>query len=328
MANILEISQAQWQQVSQPSNILVIPSQQPLNPNPHIPARPNWTIKEYVQGGPCPDGASAILLVHDGNSGWWFELQDIRLTLPLTGYDGTVFNSVHDFFAREMLTLINQITGASIDLDDPLSLFTWAQPDHWSGLYNWDFWTISCDTDYILLQTKLKPTGPTGATGTTGATGATGPPPPGATGPMPDQDGDEITYDLCLQLQGYTNQIIAALGGIAQDPTCCQLVVATLQDLDLTLGAIANNLSVIATGSSKGIDWTPVTRGLADIASRLGGGAVDFTPLIAAINGGAVPVNPTPPKPVGVPQGTPTTVAEALAAVQDAISQMPFVVQS
>ena len=46
MANTLEITQAEWSQVSQPSNVLVIPSQ-PLPGNPLQPRRVQYIADEY-----------------------------------------------------------------------------------------------------------------------------------------------------------------------------------------------------------------------------------------------------------------------------------------
>lgn len=321
---VLEISQAEWSQADQPSNVLVIPSQ-PLNTNPHIPGRPNFTVKEYEQGGPCPDGASAIALIHDANSGWWFEYIDIRAYFPLKGYDGTIYDNVHDYLQKTVETQINQSTGQPLPFDDPLAVYTWAQPPGWDGTYNWDFWTISCDTDYILIQTKLKPPPITPPPPTPPPTGPPPPTPPPTTDPcIPDIDGDELTNDFCAQLQCGFDKVVAALGGAMQNPDCCALLVTALDDIDITLGGITNNLNLIATASTKPIDWTPVVNGLANIANKLGFGGVDLTPLIGAIQGGAGTIADAiaaTPKPEPFDQTYLKEIAEGTAATRAKVKQ-------
>jgi hypothetical protein len=91
-----------------------------------------------------------------------------------------------------------------------------------------------------------------------------------------------------LQLRGYTDEIIAALGGIASDPTCCQQIVGVLSDVDNTLSSVASNLTAIAANTAAPINWIPVSAGLSRVANAISAippaAGVDLGPLTDAVN--------------------------------------------
>jgi hypothetical protein len=113
----------------------------------------------------------------------------------------------------------------------------------------------------------------------------TSPQPGGGLGP--DPDGDEVTYDLCKQLQGYTNQLICAIQGMTPasggNSDCCDEVVTAIGDVTAQLSKIAASLGAP-------VQLGPVVTALEAIATAIEGRApgapsivIDTTPIANAL---------------------------------------------
>jgi hypothetical protein len=115
------------------------------------------------------------------------------------------------------------------------------------------------------------------------------PPPPPVTqpggGPGPDPDGDEITNDLCAQLQGYFNALTCAIAGMAPagapSSDCCDAVVTAIGDVTAQLSRVIAALPVAP-------DLTSIVTALDTIATALASRApasvtIDTTPIADAL---------------------------------------------
>ena len=344
MANVLEITQAEWAQVSQPSNVLVLPQKIPPT-LPLQPMQPTATAKEYPSSGVCPDGVEASLIVHDALTGWWFEVFTIRATWPVIAYDGTVLDTPHDYFVRLMATDINPSTGDTQIIEKSLVLYSWAQPVGWTGIFQLDFWSMICDQQSVLLTLQIGHTGPTGSTGATGATGTTGTTgpsgptgptgttgttgPSGPTGPtpppwepppgtpklgQPDPKGDSITRTLCAQLAADFLAVIYTLYQTAPGSTVVNLdtapIVNELVLIQAALQRIETELGTPPTAANDPVTCTQLT-GL-------------FDKLIAAMEGGTPPTNPTPPKAIEFTPQPEYTWEQAIIDINALKAKMPF----
>lgn len=125
------------------------------------------------------------------------------------------------------------------------------------------------------------------------------PPPPGGQpgpGPGPDPEGDEVTNDLCAQLQGYTNQLLCAIAGMtpgtAPSSDCCDAVVTAIGDITAQLSKLIGTLPV----------------------------APDLTSIVTALNAVATAVSSRAPAVVNVDT---TPIADALAPLAKAIASSP-----
>jgi len=156
------------------------------------------------------------------------------------------------------------------------------------------------------------------------------------------------------ELEDYGDAILASLANIASlittgvqdDPNGCLCQIApAIQGVTSTLASL---LGLLPTGLSApvvNIDLAPVVDAVNNLIAAVQnitapgapGGPGDQTAidadLKAIVDGirstdaaGAVPVNPTPPQPTPFVQPAPYTVAQAIADVEAAITQMPNVI--
>lgn len=118
------------------------------------------------------------------------------------------------------------------------------------------------------------------------------PPPNGGGGDQgglptgPDNDGDEITNDLCRQLQGYFTALICAVQGMPSgtpaDPNCCD-------DIVTAIGDVTRQLAAIAAKTIAPIQLLPIIDALEAIANAIDArpaapAPADFSPVTAAID--------------------------------------------
>ena len=116
--------------------------------------------------------------------------------------------------------------------------------------------------------------------------------------PAPNPDGDGIEA-CCALTATYLYAIAVAiqnlkLGGTddsAADAQCCAQVVHAIAAVAAPLAAIALELPKLAAGAPAP-DFTAIVTELERLRAAL---TTEFDKLVAAINGGDVPVNPTPP---------------------------------
>lgn len=348
MANVLEITQAEWAQVSQPSNVLVLPQKVAPSVPLHAQDIP-LTAKEWPAEHTCDFSTIAEMLVHDATTGWWFETYTVTGTWPLIGFDGTVFNEPHDLFLYIAKNDVDPLNGQPSIIERALVLYQWAQPQGWLGQFNFDVWTMVCPDDALIVNLQRPPPGPTGATGATGATGttgATGPSGPtgptgttgatgtgGATGPtpppwepppgtpklgQPDPKGDSITRTLCAQLAADFLAVIYTLYQTAPGSTVVNLETAPIVNelvlIQAALQRIETELGTPPTAAEDPVTCTQLT-GL-------------FDKVIAAMFPGLTPVPPSPIEPPTPFVPTAFTMDDALAMVEAFKAKMPFAVQS
>lgn len=148
---------------------------------------------------------------------------------------------------------------------------------------HWDLATETCVADTIPLPPPIifPPTQP--------------PQSPPETG-QPDPQGDEITYELCLQMAANANAIIYAINqlGQSQGPggaasaACCANVVIAIGSVTNTLGLILKQLITMSAGAGAPLDLTQIVTELTSMAASLNAlataPAMDLAPLTAAIN--------------------------------------------
>jgi hypothetical protein len=148
---------------------------------------------------------------------------------------------------------------------------------------HWDLATETCVADIIPLPPPIifPPTQP--------------PSPPPETG-QPDPQGDEITYELCLQMAANANAIIYAINQLGQslgaggagNAACCANLVIAIGSVTNTLGLILKQLITMSAGAGAPLDLTQVVAELTSMAASLNAlataPALDLTPLTAAIN--------------------------------------------
>jgi hypothetical protein len=206
MGNVLEIPPAGWTEVGDvfssigPSNVLVIPSL--TTPNyPIQPATPG-----LAHGFPDPefgDCASGVLLFHDKNSGWWFQIT--AATCPIAGYDANGDEiSCADYFAAYVggWDLVNN-RAVELPQGGP-------GPNQWwnanvpGGVVIFDLWTIACGDNEqqleIEIQNPILPPTPTQPPVQIPPPPVLPPEAPPPSLSQPDPEGDEITNDLCNQM--------------------------------------------------------------------------------------------------------------------------------
>jgi len=114
------------------------------------------------------------------------------------------------------------------------------------------------------------------------------PPPP--IGGQPDPEGDEITDDLCQQMQANTAALITAIQAIpqppAEDPDCCTNVVNALSNVVTVLGSVASAIAGIS--GAGGVDLSGVVAALQQLVTAVGAipgpAPIDFSPITAALN--------------------------------------------
>jgi hypothetical protein len=121
------------------------------------------------------------------------------------------------------------------------------------------------------------------------------PPPPPETG-QPDPQGDEITYELCLQMAANANAIIYAINQLGQsqgsggaaNAACCANLVIAIGSVTNTLGLILKQLITMSAGAGAPLDLTQIVAELTSMSDSLDAlataPAMDLAPLTAAIN--------------------------------------------
>jgi hypothetical protein len=121
------------------------------------------------------------------------------------------------------------------------------------------------------------------------------PTPPPETG-QPDPQGDEITYELCLQMAANANAIIYAINQLGQslgpggaaNAACCANVVIAIGSVTNTLGLILKQLITMSASAGAPLDLTQIVTELTSMAASLNAlataPALDLTPLTVAIN--------------------------------------------
>jgi hypothetical protein len=148
---------------------------------------------------------------------------------------------------------------------------------------HWDLATETCVADTIPLPPPIifPPTQPPNS-----------PPPTGE----PDPQGDEITYELCLQMAANANAIIYAINQLGQglgaggagNAACCANLVLAIGSVTNTLGLILKQLITMSAGAGAPLDLTQVVAELTSMAASLNAlataPALDLTPLTVAIN--------------------------------------------
>ena len=143
------------------------------------------------------------------------------------------------------------------------------------------------------------------------------PPPPGQPPPMPvpaDPNADETQYilDTLLLMLVALEAIQTVVSLESPDYTkALALINAELLLIEKTLVTCCKSQSGGGTGNTD-----PVT--CAQLTTLFGN-------LAALLAGGTTPVNPTPPIPPTVPAPVNYTVAQALADMETAIEQLPYV---
>src|SRR5712671_2093973 len=121
--NVLEISQAEWQMVPGPSNVLVLP-QKVAPTNPMFPTPTELIAFQYNQG-PCP-GGFCTLLFHDASSGWWIPQFSTDCNGGI-GWDG-IFYTVEQWARKLVETGFDPFTNQPFTPACGLKNIPWAQP--------------------------------------------------------------------------------------------------------------------------------------------------------------------------------------------------------
>jgi hypothetical protein len=114
--------------------------------------------------------------------------------------------------------------------------------------------------------------------------------PPG--GGQPDQDGDEITNDLCAQMAANTGVLVDAINGIKPgtqgDPDCCANVVNAIGNVATVLASIAAAIAPAPGAPPTPVDLSGVITALDNLVAAVGNlaptGTVDLTPIVEALN--------------------------------------------
>jgi hypothetical protein len=295
MANVLEIQPAQWEQIAQPQNVLVLPSLQPLPKKPLVPIN-NFKPQAWEFVDPPCAGGSCDLLMHDATSGWWKWVAG-------TGCDGvsgtpvSIANGYPDPIPTVMY-FAALVAGTDLLTDTPFTpACDWPGWVESPGACVWDGWTIVCDNTLIVLDLQL---GTQTAACLPGQTlGQDGicrfPDPPRGTGGRPLMPR---AYDQ-VAIPGGTKMPAAAAGRLISVPTGKNSVASpSLLNPTLKGPPIPVNTPGCGCGEDEETALEELTGGLAGGASA-GSGAI-ISPHLAAPAPLPAP-KPTPRAPLPAP---------------------------